>query len=64
MYRTGILKNLLATASREHYILYSFFLHTGFREQEVAFCPCSDVDWDRGEISVRDKKHLGFEIKN
>lgn len=64
MYRTSTIKTLLATVSREHYILWSFFLHTGFREQEVAFCACEDVDWERGEISVREKKHLGFEIKN
>jgi integrase/recombinase XerD len=64
MYRTSTIKSLLATVSREHYILWSFFLHTGFREQEVAFCAWEDVDWNRGEIKVREKKHLGFTIKN
>jgi len=44
MYRTDTLKRLLSTVSRERYILWSFFLHTGFREQEVAFCSWADVD--------------------
>jgi hypothetical protein len=64
MYKTDTIKSLLSTVSREHYIMWSFFLHTGFREQEVAFCSWADVDWSRGEISVRAKKHLGFEIMN
>ena len=64
MYRTDTLKRLLATVSREHYILYNFFLHTGFREQEVTFCSWPDVNWKRGEISVTEKLHLGFQIKN
>src|ERR1019366_10122173 len=64
MYRTDTLKRLLATVSREHYILYNFFLHTGFREQEVTFCSWPDVNWERGEISVTEKLHLGFQIKN
>ncbi len=64
MYQTVTMQTLLSTVSREHYILWSFFLHTGFREQEVAFCSWSDVDFKRGEISVTEKPHLGFEIKN
>ena len=64
MYRTDTLKRLLASVSREHYITYSFLLHTGFREQEATFCSWPDVNWERGEISVTEKLHLGFQIKN
>jgi integrase/recombinase XerD len=64
MYATDTIQSLLSTVSREHFIMWSFFLHTGFREQEVAFCSWGDVDFKRGEISVTEKSHLGFEIKN
>lgn len=64
MYQTPTVHKLLSSVNREHYILWNFFLHTGFREQEVAFCSWPDVDFDRGEVSVTGKPHLGFEIKN
>ena len=64
MYRTDTLKRLLASVNREHYITYSFLLHTGFREQEATFCSWPDINWQRGEISVTEKPHLGFQIKN
>jgi integrase len=64
MYATETIKTLLAGVSRPHYILWNFFLHTGFREQEAAFCSWQDVDFIRGEISVTEKPQLGFEIKN
>jgi integrase len=64
VYRTDTLKRLLASVNREHYITYSFLLHTGFREQEATFCSWPDVNWERGEISVTEKLHLGFQIKN
>jgi integrase len=55
MYATDTLKQLLASVSREHFILWSFFLHTGFREQEVAFCSWADVNFRRNEVSVTKK---------
>jgi integrase/recombinase XerD len=55
MYATETLKQLFSTVSREHFILYSFFLHTGFREQEVAFCSWPDVNFRRNEVSVTKK---------
>jgi integrase len=64
MYKVAAVKQLLSTVSREHYILWSFFLHTGFREQEVSFCSWPDVDWEQGMISVTEKLERGFRPKN
>lgn len=64
MYATDTIQKLLSSVSREHFILWSFYLHTGFREQETAFCSWDDVDFKRGEVSVTEKPHLGFKIKN
>jgi integrase len=55
MYATDTLKRLLASVSRAHFILWSFFLHTGFREAEVAFCSWADVNFSRNEVSVTKK---------
>jgi integrase len=68
MYQIDTLKKLLVYTSRERYILYSFFLHTGFRLKEATFCSWADVNFSRNEISVTEKKlkehGLVFKPKN
>ena len=56
MYQTDTLKKLLAHTNRERYILYSFLLHTGFRLKEATFCSWPDVNFQKSEVSVTEKK--------
>jgi integrase len=55
---------LLAAAKPEEQILYRFFLGSGFRSAELAVACYSDIDFQRGNIMVGEKKQYDFSPKS
>jgi integrase len=55
---------LFSKMTEEEYIRYTFFLHTGAREQEVAFASWDDVDLKQAKFDVTAKSDVGFIPKN
>jgi integrase len=48
---------LLAAASVDEADLIHFFIATGFRDEEVAYCEWSDINFSAGTINVHEKPH-------
>ena len=63
-YRDDELQKLFAAADSEQHLLFSFFLVTGAREQEVQFATWGDVDLEDGIFTVRDHPEFGFVPKD
>jgi integrase len=63
-YRDDELQKLFAMADPEEHLLFSFFLATGAREQEIQFATWSDVDLEDGIFTVRDHPEYGFVPKD
>jgi integrase/recombinase XerD len=57
---------LFSTMSSEEYLRYTFFMHTGCREQEVMYATWADVDLTKSTFRVtgRDKGDVNFVTKN
>jgi integrase/recombinase XerD len=51
------------TCNPEEYVLFQFFLHTGFRDQEVRHAFFDDVDLEAGIVRVTPKPHYKFSPK-
>ena len=58
------LKSLLDACDWEEALLWRFFLCTGMREQEVAYCSWPDVDLDSCIAYVKTKARDGFRPKD
>jgi integrase len=50
----------LAACTPEQYLLYNFYLCTGFRMQEVIFLQYSDIDFKHKTVSVKVKPDFNF----
>jgi integrase len=59
-YRDDELQKLFAAADSGEHILFSFFLATDAREQEIQSATWSDVDLEDGIFTVRDHPEFGF----
>jgi integrase len=58
------LKKFFAACDAEERALFEFYLMTGFRKKEVAFCCWSDVDLKVGVVRVTAKTDEGFRPKD
>jgi integrase/recombinase XerD len=63
-YRDDELQKLFSVADPEEHLLFSFFLATGAREQEIQYATWSDVDLEDGIFTVRDHPEYGFVPKD
>ena len=58
------LKAMFKIMSPEDNIVYSFFLGTAARQQEVEFAAWADINFERGIYNVHSKPEVGFVIKS
>lgn len=63
-YTEDELKALFDACDEEEKLLFTFFLQTGFREQEVEFACYSDINFEDHTVSVRVKPEFGFKPKD
>jgi integrase len=59
-YRQEELEALFKACKPEYHLLFSFYLKTGFRMQEVMYLHYSDLNFDHQTVSVRAKPDYGF----
>jgi integrase len=64
VYESDVIQVLLAAADEEEFILFSTFLMSGFRDQEIGFLAWTDFDSRRNTLSVTKKAAMGFAPKN
>jgi integrase len=64
IYEREDLDSLFAACDKQERLWYEFFLMTGMREQEVMHCSWSDVNLQKGIVTVRWKPEYGFTPKN
>lgn len=57
------LARFFSACDPEEWILFEFFLHTGFRDQEVRVSEYGDIDFKEGIVRVREKPQYGFKPK-
>jgi integrase len=55
---------MLKVANEDEKDLISFFLYTGFRDEEAAHAKYSDIDFRKGTINVHDKPEFGWTVKD
>jgi integrase/recombinase XerD len=58
------LRKLFDGCSTEENAVFSFFLGTGCREQEVSHAEWSDIDWQHHTFTVQEKPEWGFTPKS
>jgi integrase len=58
------LRKLFDACSTEENAVFSFFLGTGCREQEVSHAEWSDIDWQHHTFTVQEKPEWGFTPKS
>ena len=63
-YSTEDVNKLLGAADEDDKDLILFLLYTGFRDEEVAYCKFSDVDWKKGSVNVHDKPEYAWKVKD
>lgn len=63
-YRDDELQKLFTVADPEEHLLFSFFLATGAREQEIQYATWGDVDLEDGIFTVSDHPEFGFVPKD
>ena len=63
-YSPSQVQQLMSAASKADRLLWTFFLGSGCREQEVQFATWPDMDFEAGLFRVREKPDLGFSIKD
>jgi integrase/recombinase XerD len=55
---------LFAACKPEYHVLYTFYLRTGFRKQEVMYLEYHDLDFRQRTVSVTSKAKYGFRPKS
>ena len=63
-YENDELEKFFAACDPEEKIFFEFYLMTGFRKKEVAFCTWPDVDLRAGVVRVTAKPEHGFKPKD
>jgi integrase/recombinase XerD len=63
-YEDDELEKFFAACDLEQKVFFEFYLMTGFRKKEVAFCTWRDVDLRAGVVRVTAKPGHGFKPKN
>jgi integrase/recombinase XerD len=63
-YEDDELERFFAACDLEQRVFFEFYLMTGFRKKEVAFCTWRDVDLRAGVVRVTAKPGHGFKPKN
>jgi integrase len=64
-YSMDVINSMLAAAKNEdEKDVIQFFLNTGFREQEAAYCQYKDIDFKRQTINVSPKTEFGWSPKD
>ena len=63
-YSIQTVNQLLAAATEEEKDLIHFFLNTGFRDEEAAYCKYSDINFHNGAINVHDKPEFKWSVKD
>lgn len=64
IYEREELATFFAACTPDQRLAFEFFLKTGMREQEVVFAEKTNLNLERGEVSVRYKPEYGFTPKN
>jgi integrase len=64
IYQTATLKALLAVCNEDEHALFSTFIDTGFRDQEVGFLSWNDFFPKQHSLRVSAKPFMGFAPKN
>jgi integrase len=63
-YSIELINRMLAVATENEKDLIQFFLNTGFRDEETAFCKYGDIDFATGSINVHSKPEFGWSPKD
>jgi integrase/recombinase XerD len=63
IYEKDDLEKFFAACADDERLYFEFFLMTGLREQEVMYATWSDINLNRGAVSVRYKQEYGFSPK-
>jgi integrase len=63
-YSMDSINQMLAVANEDETDVISFFLYTGFRDEEAVFAKYSDIDFKKGTINVHDKPEYGWSVKD
>jgi len=56
IYTPEELKKFFAASTPEEYLLFQFFLHSGFRDGEVRHAHWTDIDFTHGTVKVKHKE--------
>ena len=56
IYTPEELKKFFATCTPEEFLLFQFFLHSGFRDGEVRHAHWTDIDFTHGTVKVKHKE--------
>ena len=62
-YEVEKLSKFFSACTPDEFLLFQFFLGTGFRDQEVRVAEYKDIDFEEGVIRVREKKEWNFKPK-
>lgn len=63
-YNKEFLQRLFAACDPEDRAVYTFFLRTGCRDQEVMYACWSDLDLVRGTLTIRAQEDLNWTLKD
>jgi integrase len=63
-YSLDTVNKMLEVANEDEKDLISFFLYTGFRDEEAIYAKYSDIDFVKGTINVHDKPEFGWTVKD
>jgi integrase/recombinase XerD len=63
-YSLDSINTMLEQAKEDEKDLISFFLYTGFRDEEAAYAKYSDINFQAGTINAHDKPEFGWTVKD
>jgi integrase len=63
-YSIEVINTMLAVANEDEKDLIHFFLNSGFRDEEAAFCKYSDIDLIKGSINAHAKPEYDWSPKD
>lgn len=63
-YSLDTINKMLKVADEDERDLISFFLYTGFRDEEAIYAKYSDFDFRKGTVNVHDKPEFGWTVKD